>query len=107
MAKRSICQTCKQTWTWWQTVNSGFTLDTALECPICGSNQYLTIKTRKRIFWYTLPVYFLIPISISLNIPFAWGIVMAVSYGAFIIVLSPLYVELTDEEQMPWFPFSK
>lgn len=43
-----VCQNCNYTWSLGETLKRSFTMSTALRCPSCEAEQYITVKSRKR-----------------------------------------------------------
>ncbi|WP_088006932.1 TIGR04104 family putative zinc finger protein [Indiicoccus explosivorum] len=80
------CTNCHHRWTWKETLKSSFTLDTGMECPYCGSKQYLTRKSRKRITGFGL--IGLLPLVLTAFFDFSLGTLV----GLFFLILITLLI---------------
>ena len=97
------CQNCNHQWTWKSTVRKSFTLGVGMECPNCGTRQYLTKKARKKtgiLNIFPAPILILSAMFFDLEImtilPLAVGV-----FSAFLAVY-PYLVELSNENEPMW-----
>lgn len=95
------CQHCGENWTWQQTVKKSFTLDTHMKCPYCNEKQFISKRTRK----WSSAFMFVIPLVLLLNIfwqPTLWTIVIMVFIASIYLVSYPYWLELSNEENLPF-----
>ena len=97
-----VCDNCKTRWSWKQTLKKSFVLTTSMECPNCGKKQYLTRKSRKRIFIFNLLI--ISPLLIQGLFDIHGVITIALIFLFFIcsILLMPLWMEVQNDEEFLW-----
>ena len=97
------CQNCKHQWTWGTTLSKSFTLGEGMECPDCGSTQYLTKKSKKRM---GIANFFPAPILIFSGMVFDVEIItvlaLALALFAVFMMTYPHMVELTNDNEPMW-----
>ena len=96
------CQNCHTAWSWKQTFKKSFTLNTAMICPYCGENQYVTSRTRKTssmITSITLAVIMLLNVFWGPSLIFVMALVASIPIylGSY-----PFLVELSNQEEPLW-----
>lgn len=97
----AICQSCKNKWTWKQTLKKSFVLNTAMTCPYCGKKQYYASSTRKysaifplvAISWVFLNKF----LFESILSPFSLIILILLPLPVF-FALYPMIVKLSNKE---------
>ncbi|SHN07017.1 TIGR04104 family putative zinc finger protein [Gracilibacillus kekensis] len=93
------CEHCQKQWTFKQSIKKSFTLVAGMSCPYCETDQYLTMKARKK----TSMLNFL-PAP-SMLLPSIFGLSIYASLLFFLsaltitIVLYPKLMELTSHEE--------
>ncbi len=96
------CQNCNRTWTWKQTFKKSFTLGSAIICPYCGANQYVTTRTRKissMITTITIAVIMLMNVLFGPSLLFFVALIAATPTY---LGIYPYLVELTNQEEPLW-----
>ncbi|MGP4041663.1 TIGR04104 family putative zinc finger protein [Gracilibacillus sp. D59] len=91
--------TCHNDWSYLQTLKKSFTLDPAMPCPYCGTNQFLTKTTRRKtgILNFLPALVILLPslfdVSIMISVLF-----LLITLTAMVAIY-PTLVELSNQEE--------
>lgn len=97
-----VCKKCGKQWTWGQTLKKMFTVSVSMNCPYCGSTQYMTARSRKRssLFAFVAPVVMFITVFFDLNL---WqALILFLGAAGLLLALGPFAVELGNEEEPLW-----
>lgn len=97
-----VCKKCGKQWTWGQTLKKMFTVSVSMNCPYCGSTQYMTARSRKRssLFAFVAPVVMFITVFFDLNL---WqALILCLGAAGLLLALGPFAVELGNEEEPLW-----
>jgi CXXC-20-CXXC protein len=94
------CKSCHQKWTWKYTFGKLLSMKREMPCSHCGKVQYISKKSRKKMSFMSLipiiPLFF----STSYNLSAAIYFLISVSLFLIVLALTPLFLELTDEEKV-------
>jgi CXXC-20-CXXC protein len=97
------CQNCNHQWSWETTVRKSFTLGVGMECPNCGTRQYLTKKSRKKTGIINIfPAPILILTALFFDLEITTMLVFAVGLFAAFMAVYPHLVELSNENEPMW-----
>lgn len=96
------CDSCKQRWSWKETMKSSFTLNPAMKCPKCGERQYLTKKSRKRMLLFNWLILTPLLLNMFFDLSFFFLLFLIIFLFVLSISLMPFNMELTEEEEPLW-----
>ncbi|MBF0707444.1 hypothetical protein IQ283_12680 [Alkalihalobacillus hwajinpoensis] len=94
------CQTCGYTWNWKEAMRLIYRAKAS--CPNCDANQYLSAKSRKRSSYTSMLV--VIPLAITSIYRLSIWFYLSFSFALLVLILllSPLYYQLSNEEEPLW-----
>uniref|UniRef100_UPI00406C3D1E TIGR04104 family putative zinc finger protein n=1 Tax=Chryseomicrobium sp. FSL W7-1435 TaxID=2921704 RepID=UPI00406C3D1E len=94
-----VCQNCNYTWSLGETLKRSFTLSPAMKCPNCNTNQFMTVKSRKRSAFLSFIVIFLIT---GFNIrygPTAYTFLFFIVTLGILTITYPRFIKLSSTEE--------
>ena len=97
-----ICQNCQNQWTWKQTIEKMFTLDSGMICPHCEQKQFLTNHSKQKSCFAN----FLTPLVILLAAMFAVTPIVTLILVGFtfclLIAVYPVLITFANTEEHLW-----
>ncbi|SFG68457.1 cxxc_20_cxxc protein [Halobacillus alkaliphilus] len=97
-----VCKSCKEEWTWGETMKKSFTLAAGITCPHCEKKQYLTASSRKKssLSIFLIPLVMLISLLFDNSSPLF--LFFLIGIGALVMSIQPFIMELSNEEEQLW-----
>lgn len=95
------CESCGQKWPWKTTVSKTFKLTNKINCPHCGTPQYLIPKSRKltAMFAY-IPAFLIITLTLVLDFNGLGVFLLAITLLIAFLGLYPFMMKLSNEDPM-------
>ncbi|WP_273853075.1 TIGR04104 family putative zinc finger protein [Guptibacillus spartinae] len=94
------CKNCGYTWRWREAMRLIYRQKAA--CPKCHEKQYLSAKSRKRSSYTSMLV--VIPLGITSIYKLSLWFYLGFSFSILVLILllSPFYYSLSNEEEPLW-----
>ncbi|WP_081487870.1 TIGR04104 family putative zinc finger protein [Planococcus antarcticus] len=96
------CKNCVTQWTWKESIKASWKFSGSMRCPHCGSNQYATPKSRKRMTLINWLVLLPLPFTAIYNVPLVYSISLILVLFAVGLSLIPKMMELSNEQKPLW-----
>lgn len=95
------CTECQTEWTFKQKSRMYKTLSSAKECPYCGADQYVSLKSKNQGSILNFLIIIAIIAPVFFNIPLLWHVIIAVAVIAIVLTLQISLIKLSSKEEFP------
>ena len=94
-----ICTSCKNKWSWKQTVKKTTTLNPEMSCPYCGEKQYQSKRSKTTAPFLGLIVLLPLLIQSFFDVPVVILLSLIPLLAVIVFILYPFLIELSSEEE--------
>ncbi|WP_347860970.1 TIGR04104 family putative zinc finger protein [Salimicrobium sp. PL1-032A] len=95
-----ICENCKYTWTWKETVQKSFRSSLGMNCPHCCEKQYWTLKSKKVNGLLPMIVPLVMLAYLLLDLPAEVALAALFLTIPLIMTIQPFLVDVRNEDEM-------
>lgn len=95
------CTECQTEWTFKDKARMYKTLHSTRDCPYCGTQQFVTLKSKRQGSMLTFLIIFAMFIPIFFNIPIILHIILVLTILAVVMYLQVVLIKLSSKEDFP------
>lgn len=95
------CTECQTEWTFKQKSGMYKSLSSSKECPYCGTDQYVSLKSKRQGSMLNFLVIIAIIGPVFFNVPLTWHIIIAVAVIVIVLLLQISVIKLSSKEEFP------
>ncbi|MBM7553486.1 TIGR04104 family putative zinc finger protein [Thalassobacillus pellis] len=97
-----VCDSCKQEWSWKETMSGSLMWKSKAKCPYCGEEQYMTAKSKRQSSMMSLIPVVPMSITIQFGLSVFLYLPMVIVLGLLAGSLAPRYIKLASYEEPLW-----